>query len=112
MIRFLFPELFLLAIPLGFVYWRWGRVAGMTGALRVAILAVLLFALAGPQVNFGGRGLDLIIVADRSLSLPADAEPRIRELIVNLQKSRREGDRVGIVTFGTKPAIESVLLAE
>lgn len=112
MIRFLFPELFLLAIPLGFAYWRWGRAAGITGALRIALLLVLLLILTGPQVNFGGRGIDLIIVADRSLSLPAEAESRIRELIVNLQKSRREGDRVGIVTFGTKPAVESVLLSE
>lgn len=112
MIRFLFPELFLLAIPLGFAYWRWGRAAGVTGLVRVTLLAVLLLALTGPRVNFGGKGVDLIIVADRSRSLPADAEPRIRELIQNLQKNRRAGDRVGLVTFGTKPAIESPLSSE
>jgi Mg-chelatase subunit ChlD len=112
MIRFLVPELFLLAIPIWFVYRRWGRAEGVTGALRVALLVVLLTGLAGPQVNFGGRGIDIIVVADRSRSLPADAEPRIRELIDNLQNNRRPGDRVGLVTFGTKPAVESVLSNE
>ena len=112
MIRFTFPELFLLAIPIWFVYRRWGRAGGVTGALRVALLVVLLVALAGPRVNFGGTGIDIIVVADRSRSLPADADPRIRELIENLQNNRRPGDRVGLVTFGTKPAVESVLSSE
>lgn len=112
MIRFLLPELFLLSIPLWFAYRRWGRAEGMTGALRIALLAVLLLAITGPQVNFGGKGIDIIVVADRSRSLPVDADPRIRELIENLQNNRGPGDRVGLITFGTKPAVESVLSNE
>jgi len=112
MIRFLFPELFLLSIPIWFVYRRWGRAEGMTGALRVALLAVLILAMTGPQVNFGGKGIDVIVVADRSRSLPADSDPRIRELIENLQNNRGPGDRVGLITFGTRPAVESVLSNE
>ncbi|HLJ11122.1 MAG TPA: vWA domain-containing protein [Planctomycetaceae bacterium] len=112
MIRFLIPELFLLAIPLWFAYRRWGRAKGATGALRIALLLLLLLAMTGPQVNVGGKGIDLIIVADRSRSLPAEAEPRIRELIENLEARRRAGDRVGLVTFGAKPAVESRLSAE
>src|SRR5262245_45568416 len=112
MIRFLFPELFLLAIPMWFAYRTWGRAPGVTGWLRLALLVVLLVAIAGPQVNFGGKGIDIIVVADRSRSLPAEAEPRIRELIENLQKNRGPGDRVALVTFGTRPAVESVLSHE
>lgn len=111
-IRLLFPELLLLAIPICFAYLRWGRAPGVTGALRIALLAILLFAITGPQLNLGGRGIDIIVVADRSRSLPADAEPRIRELTENLQKNRGPGDRVGLVTFGTKPAVESILSYE
>src|SRR5580765_7936753 len=109
MIRFLYPELFLLAIPMWFAYRRWGRAAGVTGVLRIALLILLLAAIAGPQVNWGGHGIDLLVVADRSRSLPADADQRIRELIDNLHNNRREGDRVGLVTFGSKPAVERVL---
>jgi Mg-chelatase subunit ChlD len=109
MIRFLYPELFLLAIPMWFAYRRWGRAAGVTGVLRVALLVLLLVAIAGPQVNWEGHGIDVIIVADRSRSLPADADPRIRELIDNIHNNRRTGDRVGLVTFGSSPAVESLL---
>src|SRR5690242_8610238 len=112
MIRFLYPELFLLAIPLWFVYRRWGKATGVTGGLRLAILAVLLVALSGPEINLGGKGIDIVVVADRSRSLPADADARIRELIANLQSNRRVGDRVGIVTFGANGAIESTLSEE
>jgi uncharacterized membrane protein len=112
MIRFLFPELFLLAIPMWFAWRRWGRAQGMTGALRIALLVVLLVAITAPQINLGGKGIDIVVVADRSRSLPADADARIRELVENLQKNRRHGDRVGLIAFGTKPAVESVLSSE
>lgn len=112
MIRFLYPELFLLAIPLWFVYRRRGRAHGVTGALRIALLVVLLVALTGPEVNLGGQGIDVIVVADRSRSLPAGTESRINELIRNLQSNRRTGDRVGLVTFGSSAAVESVLSEE
>src|SRR5262245_26347999 len=112
MIRFLFPELFLLAIPLAFVYWRWGRARGVTGVLRGVLLAVLLLALAGPEITLGGQGIDVIVVVDRSRSRPAGAEERIRELVHNLQGNRRRGDRVGLVTFGSSAAVESILSSE
>src|SRR5262245_9766933 len=108
MIRFLYPELFLLAIPLAFVYRRWGSAPGITGALRLAILGVLLLALTGPEVNLGGKGIDVVVVADRSRSLPADAGPRIRELVNSVRSHRRTGDRVALVTFGANVAIESI----
>lgn len=112
MLRFLFPELFLLAIPLAFVYRRWCWASGMTGALRIATLVVVLVALARPEINLGGEGIDIVVVADRSRSLPANAEANIRELIQNLQNNRARGDRVGIVTFGSAAAVENILSHE
>lgn len=109
MIRFLYPELFLLAIPLWFAYRRWGRAPGVTGALRVVVLGVLLVALAGPEVNLGGKGIDIVVVADRSRSMPPESEERIKELVLNLQHNRRPGDRVALVTFGSTAAVESIL---
>lgn len=109
---FAYPELFLLAIPVAFAYRRWGRAEGVTGVLRVAMLLVLLVAMTGPQINLGGRGIDVIVVADRSRSLPGGSEARIRELIQNVQRGRRGGDRVGVVTFGSSAALESRLSQE
>ena len=108
-IQFLYPELFLLAIPLWFAYRRWGRAPGVTGWLRLGILAALLVALTGPMVNLGGRGIDVIVVADRSRSMPAESTANVRELIQNLENNRRTGDRVGIVTFGSQGQLERPL---
>ncbi len=112
LIRFLFPQLFLLAIPVWFAYRRWGRAPGIAGGLRCALLAVLLLALTGPQINRGGQGLDLVVVADRSRSLPPQSEDRIRELIQNLERQRGRGDRIAVVAFGGVAASEVLLSGE
>jgi hypothetical protein len=109
MIRFQYPELFLLALPLWFAFRRWGAAGGVTGGLRIAILALLLFAATGPELNVGGKGIDVIVVADRSRSLPAGADANIRELMHNLAENRAPGDRLGIVTFGANAQLEHVL---
>ncbi|MDA1166333.1 MAG: VWA domain-containing protein, partial [Planctomycetota bacterium] len=108
--QFEFPELLILAIPVWFLYRRFGRTSGATSWFRVALLAVLLLALSGPRVNVGGRGVDVVVVADRSLSQSPAARDNIRELILNLQDhvttSATSGDRLSLVTFGTDSRVE------
>ncbi|WP_166824569.1 vWA domain-containing protein [Thalassoroseus pseudoceratinae] len=109
MLRFHFPECFLLAIPLAWVYWRWCRpVDGdrVTEAVRIGLLLLLLLAFTGPEVNLGGLGLDVVVVADRSASMTDGDIDSIRELIQNLDNTRASGDRVGIVGFGLTPSVE------
>ncbi len=100
------PELLLLAIPILAAYWRWGRVPGVSGFLRGAILLCLLLAMTGPRWNLGGLGQDLLIVVDRSRSMRESARDNIRELITNLETHRGRGDRVGIIGFGANSFIE------
>ncbi len=109
MIQFQYPELFLLAIPLAFAYRRWGAARGFTGVLRITLLALLLLALTGPRWNLGGEGIDIVVVADRSRSLPAKAEESIRALVRDLEKNRKSGDRIGLVTFGSRAEVEHTL---
>lgn len=109
MIQFQFPELFLLAIPLAFAYRRWGTSPGFTGVLRVTLLVLLLLALTGPRWNLGGEGIDIVVVADRSRSLPEKADESIRELIHDLERNRKSGDRIGLVTFGSRAEVEHTL---
>lgn len=110
MLRFEIPELLLLAIPLGFLFAKLGRVKGVTGWLRGLILALLLLVMTGPQLNIGGRGLDVIVVADRSRSLSSSSAANIRELILNLQNDvatqAGSGNRLGLVTVGAQAQIE------
>lgn len=109
MIRFVYPELFLLALPLGWAFWRWGRMRGVTGVLRGLALALLVLAMTGPLVNLGGEGMDLVVVVDRSRSLPGGAEARMKELVSILEESRRRGDRLALVTFGATAQTEQLL---
>ncbi len=109
MLQFQYPELLLLAIPLAFAYRRWGRTRGMTGALRITLLVLLLLALTGPRWNLGGEGIDIVVVADRSRSLPVKADESIRALIRDLEKNRKTGDRIGLVTFGSRAEVEHTL---
>ena len=106
---FQFPELLLLAIPMWIIYHRWCRASGVTGWLRLLIMAMFFLALSGPEYDVGGRGMDVVLVADRSRSMPEGSSLRVRELIQNVERARSEGDRVGVVTFGTSSRIEHIL---
>lgn len=114
--EFEYPELLLLAIPLWFVYRRLGHVRGPGGWVRIVLLTLLLAALAAPRWNLGGRGLDVIVVADRSLSLPAESQTRIQELLTNLQNGlsthASTGSRLSLVSFGAEPRVEYELSDE
>src|SRR5688572_26718599 len=103
---FLFPGLLLLIVPLLFLYFWRGRSAGLGGIVRVAALAVIALLASGPLVGFGGRGVDVVVVADLSRSMPAESRARTLEIIRLLEQRRATGDRVGIVTYGREARLE------
>lgn len=100
-----------LLVPVALWLRPWVRQAGMTGVLRLTALVILLLALTGPEWDLGGQGIDIIVVADRSKSMPAGADASVKELINNLENNRRRGDRVGVVTFGRVGRLEHDLSA-
>src|SRR5262245_34342121 len=103
---FLFPGLLLLIVPLLFLYFWRGRSAGLGGIVRVAALAGIALLASGPLVRIGGKGVDVVVVADLSRSMPAESRARALEIIRGLEERRASGDRVGIVTFGREARIE------
>jgi hypothetical protein len=103
---FLFPGLLLLLVPLLFVYFWRGRSAGLGGIVRVTALSAIALIAAGPLVRLGGKGVDVVVVADLSRSMPAESRARSLEIIRLLEQRRESGDRVGIVTFGREARIE------
>ena len=102
----LFPELLLLLVPLLLAYYWRARAGGLGGIARIAILTVLTIVAAVPLAPVGGKGVDVVVVADLSRSMPADAGARTLEIVKLLEQRRGDGDRVGIVTFGREPRIE------
>ena len=92
---------------------RWLRLT-----LRVAVLALLVIALAGPKWGFQWeevrrQGIDLIVAIDTSRSmLASDVKPnrleRAKLAVLDLVQ-RLQGDRVGLVAFAGTAFLECPL---
>ena len=102
----LYPELLLLIVPLLFVYFWRAWEAALGGGVRIAILTILALIAAVPLAPFGGKGVDVVVVADLSRSMPEESRARALEIVKLLEQRRSSGDRVGIVTFGREARIE------
>ncbi|MCA9070295.1 MAG: VWA domain-containing protein [Planctomycetaceae bacterium] len=95
-----YPQFFLLLIPLGLAFKKWGWTKDrITSGLRLTVALLLLLALTGLEINLGGDGLDVIVVVDRSRSMKVPHNDDIGDLIKSLEARRGQGDRVGIVAF-------------
>ncbi len=102
----LFPELLLLLIPLLFLYFWRGRARALGGLVRLLLLLLIVSLAAMPLAPVGGEGVDVIVVADLSRSMPEGSRARQLEIIKLLEGRRAKGDRVGIVTYGRDARIE------
>ncbi|MCE9595258.1 MAG: VWA domain-containing protein [Planctomycetes bacterium] len=103
---FLHPELLFLALPAAWVAWKFRtRSVGVT-VVRALVLALLVLALASPYLRRTDVGRDLVVVVDRSQSMPAEAERSATELLTLVEDARESGDRVGVVAFGRGAALE------
>jgi hypothetical protein len=102
----LFPELLLLIVPLVLVYYWRARASGLNAFTRLLMLAILTLVATVPLAPVGGRGTDVVVVADLSRSMPGDSRSRALEIIRLLEAERGTGDRVGVVAFGREARIE------
>ncbi|MFL5322068.1 MAG: VWA domain-containing protein, partial [Myxococcaceae bacterium] len=66
----------------------------------------MILALAQPEAILGSAGADLIVVVDRSRSMPSGSDAKALELIQLVEREKRPGDRIGVIGFGREPAVE------
>ena len=109
MLDFEVPAVLLLALPLGWVFWQWFRVRGVTGWLRLTLLGLLVLALSGPRIDIGGEGVDVVVIVDRSRSVSPKNQSESLGLVRDLEQTRGAGDRLAVVTFGGESRVESEL---
>jgi Mg-chelatase subunit ChlD len=74
--------------------------------LRAATLLLLVLALANPSSTRERRNGTVVVVADRSASMPADALARQAEAIGLVHQGIRPGDKLAVVSFGRAAAVE------
>ena len=103
---FLDPALLLLLLPATWFVWRTRSGELRVDVLRFAVIVLLGLALAGPLLRASDTGRDLVIVVDRSRSMPDGARESALELVRLAEEARRAGDRVGVVAFGADAVLE------
>ncbi|MCB9876357.1 MAG: VWA domain-containing protein [Planctomycetes bacterium] len=81
----------------------WPR--ALVGALRLTALVALVVLLAEPSTGVVADGRDVLLVLDRSRSMPDGSEARARELFDRLAAGLRDGDRLGVVQFASDAAV-------
>ncbi|HEY1789390.1 MAG TPA: VWA domain-containing protein [Verrucomicrobiae bacterium] len=102
------PIWLLLFIPLGAACLAWPLPNRLLNALRVAVFVFVVFALAQLAIRLPDRAGTVIVVADRSESMPLDSDAVEKEIIALLHKSMGPRDQLGVVAFGRQAAVEQV----
>ena len=103
-----YPAVFLLLLPLlawSFYHSSEGRAQKV---LRILLYLLLVFALSAPRIRLPDRAGTLIVLADRSRSMPENAEVAALEVIRKLEKTRKGDSRLGVVSFAGEAAIEKL----
>ncbi|AMV26563.1 von Willebrand factor type A domain protein [Gemmata sp. SH-PL17] len=100
------PLWLLLAVPLLAALLRYPLPGRLLNALRVATVLFTVFALAGLALRFPSRAGTVVVVTDRSRSMPAGSDADHKELIDLLHSAMGSSDRLAVVSFGETVAVE------
>jgi Mg-chelatase subunit ChlD len=100
------PIWVLLAIPLGASLWVWRLPSRSLTILRLATLLLVLLALSGLSLRLPSRAGTVVVVADRSQSMPPGSEVSEKEAINLIQAAMSANDRLAVVSFGQAVAVE------
>ena len=100
------PAWLLMCVPVLVMCWFWRTSSRVETAIRTILLCLLLFVLAGPRFERDARAGSLIVVADRSTSMPTEVQSRLEETLQILEEDRPHDARLGLVSFGTTAMTE------
>ncbi|MCP4534873.1 MAG: VWA domain-containing protein, partial [Delftia sp.] len=103
------PGWLVLAVPCLLALWWWRPPRRSLLLLRGLLLALVVAAMARPVIWTARPGSSVVVVADRSRSLPADSEQLQQEIIARLSAEKAEGDRLAVVSFAATAAVEAPL---
>jgi Mg-chelatase subunit ChlD len=100
------PIWLFLLIPVVLALWRWPPPSRLLFGMRTLGLALLLLALCGLALRLPSRAGTIVVVADRSLSMPEKSDVALKEAIDLLHRGMGDGDELGVVAFGQTAAVE------
>ena len=102
----LHPIWLLLLIPLIISLRVWKPPSRLLGILRLAMLSLILLAMCGLAVKLPSRAGTVVVVTDRSQSMPPDSEAKQKEAIDLIQGAMGNNVNLAVLSFGRAAAIE------
>ena len=100
------PVWLLLLIPVAAAWFAWPLPNRGLKILRAVIFLLVVLALAQLAIKLPDRAGTVIVVADRSESMPGNSAASEREIIGLLHKSMGPRDQFGVVAFGRAAVVE------
>ena len=102
------PIWFLLIIPLGVTLFLWKLPSRTLLVIRILFWLLLILALADMALRLPRKNGTVVVIADRSLSMPGDSLEKENEAIKIINKSRGDNDRLAVLSFAEKTTIEKL----
>jgi Mg-chelatase subunit ChlD len=100
------PVWLLLLVPLAAAGFTWPLPNRGLNGLRAILFVLVVLALAQAAVKLPDRAGTVIVVADRSESMPKNTDAAENEIIGLLYKSMGPRDQLGVVAFGREASVE------
>ncbi|HEU4387134.1 MAG TPA: VWA domain-containing protein, partial [Blastocatellia bacterium] len=101
-----FPIWLLLVFPLAAALYYWRLPTRLLQYLRISSAVLLLVAICGPALKLPSRAGTVVVVADRSESMPPSSDAAQKETIRLLQEAMGTNQQVAVVSFGSTAAVE------
>lgn len=99
------PIWLLLAVPMVASLWLWKMPSRPLAALRAVVYILALSAMAGLSIRMPSRAGNVVILVDRSKSMPADADVRALEITQAVHKEKGSQDELTVIAFGRTSTI-------
>jgi len=106
MLTFFQPIWLLLLIPLATAWFAWPLPARWLKVLRAVVFLLVVLALAQIAIKLPDRAGTVVVVADRSESMPQNSDASEKEIVGLLYKSMGPRDQLGVVSFGRDAVVE------
>jgi len=100
------PVWLLLLVPLAAAWFAWPLPNRGLKILRALIFVLVVLALAQLAIKLPDRAGTVVVVADRSESMPQNSDASEKEIIGLLHHSMGPRDQLGVVAFGQQAVVE------
>ncbi|MDR2440495.1 MAG: VWA domain-containing protein [Planctomycetaceae bacterium] len=102
------PIWFFLLIPITCLLYFWRIPSKLLTGLRFAVFLLIVLAMTQPMFKLPARSGTIIVVADRSRSMPTGSATAQKHAVNLLLNHIGKEDRLGVVSFGAKSFSERI----